>query len=86
MKTLKIYSIPDCPYCNELKEILTKEGVEFIDVDVSLTENEDEYNKIHEASKSDQVPIVLVGNQLLVPEVSFKSIRECAELTKKFLI
>jgi len=82
---VKIYSIPQCPYCVELKEILTKEGVEFLDVDVSLEENENEYNQIHEITKSDDVPIVKVGKQLLVPNVSFQSIREAADLTKQFL-
>jgi glutaredoxin 3 len=82
---IRIYSIPECPYCTELKEILTNEGVEFTDVDVNLPENDEEYNKIHEMTKSDEVPIVLVNKQLLVPNVSFKSIREAADLTKKFL-
>jgi glutaredoxin 3 len=82
---VKIYSIPQCPYCSELKEILTKEGIEFLDVDVSLEENEAEYNQIHEITKSDDVPIVKVGKQLLVPNVSFQSIREAADLTKQFL-
>lgn len=82
---IRIYSIPECPYCTELKEILTQEGVEFTDVDVNLPENEEEYDKIHEMTKSDEVPIVLVKKQLLVPNVSFKSIREAADLTKKFL-
>lgn len=82
---VKIYSIPECPYCTELKEILTKEGIEFTDVNVNLPENEAEYNKLHEITKSDDVPIVKVGKQLLVPNVSFRSIREAADLTKKFL-
>jgi glutaredoxin len=82
---IKIYSIPECPYCIELKEILTKEGIEFTDVNVNLPENEAEYNKLHAITKSDDVPIVKVGKQLLVPNVSFRSIKEAAELTKKFL-
>jgi len=80
-----IYSIPECPYCTELKEILTKEGVEFTDINVNLPEHEKEYEKIYEITKSDMIPIVRVGKQLLVPEVSFKSINEAAALTKKFL-
>jgi glutaredoxin len=82
---IKIYSIPDCPYCTELKNILTEEGIEFIDVDVNLEENEAEYNQIHEITKSDQVPIIKVGKQLLVPNVSFAKIQESANLTKQFL-
>jgi hypothetical protein len=80
-----IYGIKDCPYCSELKEILTAEGVEFRDVDINLPENEDEFNKIVEISNAEEVPVVKVGQQLLVPNVSFRSIQEAAELTKKFL-
>jgi glutaredoxin 3 len=82
---VRIYSIENCPYCTELKEILTQEGVEFVDVNVNLPENEKEYDQIHEVTKSEEVPIVMVGKQLLVPNVSFQSIREAADLTKKFL-
>ena len=82
---VRIYSIPECPFCTELKEILTQEGVEFVDINVNLPENEKEYDQIHEVTKSEEVPIVMVGKQLLVPNVSFQSIRECANLTKKFL-
>jgi glutaredoxin 3 len=82
---VRIYSIENCPYCTELKEILTKEGIEFTDVNVNLPENEKEYDQIHEVTKSEEVPIVMVGKQLLVPNVSFQSIREAADLTKKFL-
>lgn len=82
---IKIYTIPDCPYCSELKEILTKEGVEFTEVNVMLQENEVEYNELYLRTNSDDVPIVRVGKNLLVPNVSFKSIREAADLTKKFL-
>ena len=82
---VRIYSIENCPYCTELKEILTQEGIEFTDVNVNLPENEKEYDQIYEVTKSEEVPIVLVGKQLLVANVSFQSIRECADLTKKFL-
>ena len=80
-----IYGFKDCPYCTELKDILTAEGIEFKDVDVNLPENEEEFNKIMEISKADEVPIVKVGKQLLVPNVSFKSIKEAAELVNKVL-
>jgi glutaredoxin len=80
-----IYTFPECPYCTELKEILTTEGVKFTDVNVNLPENENEFNKILEVSNAEEVPVIKVGKQLLVPNVSFKSIREAADLTKKFL-
>jgi len=84
-KMVRIYSIPDCPYCTELKKILNEEGVAFEDINVALPEHEEEYNDLHKITKSDDVPIVKIGKQLLVPNISFKSIREAADLTKKFL-
>lgn len=83
---VKIYSIPQCPYCTELKEKLTENNIEFLDVNVFLEENRDEYNMIIEKTNSDEVPIIRVGKQLLVPNVSFNSINEAFDLTNKFLV
>lgn len=85
MKTIKIYTIDHCPYCTELKELLIKENIDFIEVNVNLPENEDEYNRINEITKNNEVPIIKIGRQLLIPNVSFKSIKEAAETTKKLL-
>jgi len=65
--------------------MLTNEGIEFIDVDVNLPENEEEFNKLYEITKCDDVPMVRVKNQVLIPNVSFRSINELFELTKQFL-
>jgi len=83
---VRVYSIPECPYCTELKDIFTKEGIEFVDINVMLPENEKEYDDLHKIIKSDDVPVIKVGKQLLVPNVSFHSIRDAADLTKKFLV
>jgi glutaredoxin 3 len=80
-----IYTISECPYCTELKDILTSNGIEYIDVNVELPENEATYNKIHDLTKSDQVPIIRVGNQLLVPNVSFNTIKDAGNIIKKLL-
>ena len=82
---VRIYTIKGCPYCEELKDLLTKDDVNFVEVDVSLDEHQKEYDKLFEITKSDDVPIVKVGKQILVPNVSFKTIQECCDLTKKFL-
>ena len=82
---IKIYTITNCSFCAELKELLKTENIEFIDVNVDLYENEAEYNEINRISQSDDVPIIKVGKQLLVPNISFQSIKEGVELVKKFL-
>lgn len=86
MSKVTIYTMSDCPYCTDLKEKLTKENIEFRNVDIDLPENQEEFNKILEVSKAEEVPILKIDKQLFVPNVSFKSITEAVELTKKFLV
>lgn len=81
---VRVYSIDGCPYCDELKEKLTNEGIEFESVGVDKPENEPEYKMIYEVTKSDDVPIIKVGKRLLVPHVSFMSIDEAIQLVKNF--
>lgn len=83
---VRVYTVENCPYCAELKEILTNEGVDFVEVDVNKKENEEEFNKLYSVAKCDDVPMVKVKNQILIPNTSFRSIREAADLTKRFLI
>ncbi len=76
----------NCPYCAELKELLTTENIEYNDIDIYDKEHEKEVGEIMEASKAEEVPIVRIEKQLFIPNVSFKSIKEAVELTKKFIV
>jgi glutaredoxin len=80
-----IYTMGNCPYCTELKELYDKENIEYRNVDIDLPENKEEVEKILESSKAEEVPIVRIDKQLFIPNVSFKTIVEAVELTKRFL-
>ncbi len=80
---IKIYSIPECPFCNDLKEKLTNQNIEFEDFNIFLEENVEEHTEVMEFTKSDEVPIVKINKHFLVPNVSFHSISECIEIIKK---
>jgi glutaredoxin len=86
MNKVTVYTMSDCPYCAELKEKLTNENIQFRNVDIDLPENQEEFNKIIEASNAEEVPIVRIEKQLFLPNISFKTITEAVELTKKFLV
>jgi glutaredoxin len=86
MSKVTIYTMSDCPYCADLKEKLTNENIEFRNVDIDLPENHEEFQHILEVSKAEEVPILRIDKQLFVPNVSFKTITEAVELTKKFLV
>ena len=81
---IRIYSMEDCPYCTELKEMLDSEGLEYTDIDINDKDNKEEADKVFEVTKCDSVPIARVGNQLLAPDISFTSIEEAFELIKRF--
>lgn len=82
---IKLYTFPECPFCQELKGLLTKEGIEFEEVNVNLPENLEEYKIVVKVSNSNEVPVMKIDKQLFVPNVSFQTIPEAVELAKKFL-
>ncbi len=82
---IKLYGFDGCPYCEELKEMYDKNNIEYIFVDVTLDENENEVNKLFKITKEESVPVVLVNKTILAPNSSFSSIKEAYELTMKFL-
>lgn len=81
---LKIYVMENCPYCKQLKGLLDKEGLKYEEVDINLKENKEESDTVFKVTNCDSVPIVRVGNQLLAPDISFFSIEEALQLTKRF--
>lgn len=82
---VNVYTIPDCPYCSEFKERLDKQGIKYTEVDVSLDENEEMFDKLMDVSGTDSVPCVTVGKFLLAPNVNFSTIKEASELVVEIL-
>lgn len=82
---LKVYTLTNCIHCNELKTLLQNNKIDYQEIDIDLSENEEEYLKIYRLTKSDEVPIIIVNKIVLVPNVSFKTIIEAVELIKKNL-
>jgi glutaredoxin 3 len=39
MAAIDVYTIRYCPYCQDAKELLTRKGVEFQEIDVSVNRN-----------------------------------------------
>lgn len=85
MNRVRLYGFDGCPYCQELKQLLTTNNVYFDYIDIENEKYKEEVEKIMEIGKTDSVPIVLVNKVILSPEVSFNSIEEAFKLIKKFL-
>jgi glutaredoxin len=64
MTSIKVFSQPTCPACNELKDYLKKKGVDFVDMDVtSNREALDEMIKVHKVRVT---PLLLAGDKKII--------------------
>jgi glutaredoxin len=60
MKDLNVivYTMKGCPFCDQFKEMLVKEGIEFFDRDIH--EHEKEYDTYSKITENDMIPALLV--------------------------
>jgi glutaredoxin len=64
MTTIRVFSQPTCPACNDLKDYLKKKGVDFVDMDVTANrEALDEMIKVHKVRVT---PLMLVGDKKII--------------------
>lgn len=64
MTKVKIYSTPTCPFCNRAKEFFKKHKIEYEDINVA--ENEKARNEMVEKSRQMGVPVIEVGDKIIV--------------------
>ncbi len=75
-----------CPHCTDFKEILTNEGIEFVDRDVD--DFKEEYELFSEITHSDLIPALLIieGNEednksfFYVPDEDYDELTEAVEI------
>ena len=71
MNKVTIYTNETCPYCKQIKEVLTKNNIEFEDI---LTKtNSEEWQSIVDFTGMATVPTVCLNGEYLVPGRDFGS-------------
>jgi glutaredoxin len=60
-------------------------NIEYDKIDVNTKEGEEFFVKIYKITKSEDIPIIIVGKQILVPNISFKTIDNAIEIIKKLI-
>ena len=60
MKDLNVivYTMKGCPFCDQFKEMLVKEEIEFFDRDID--EYKDEYDTYSKITENDMIPALLI--------------------------
>lgn len=90
MKSIVLYTMNGCPHCVELKKLLVKENIKFVDRDID--ENKEEYDLFVKLTESEFVPaFMLCGDdyrdtEFFVPDKSFKNIHEAVDLIKERIL
>lgn len=91
-KVAVIFTMKGCPFCVELKEMLEKEDIFFVDRDIH--EHEEEYDLFVELTGNDFVPAFMLIEspesnepitELFTPDRDFDDINEGFEIIKNFL-
>jgi glutaredoxin len=92
-KAVVLFTMKSCPFCVELKEMLDKSNIQFVDRDID--EYEEEYNMFVNITENDYVPaFMLIENpeteepltELFAPDRDFDDINEGFEIIKSFII
>ena len=84
-----IYTMEGCPFCEEIKQKLTENNIEFIDRDINKFEGE--YDDFVKITESDFVPALLIIEESIdkvepffyVPEKDFDLIDDAVKIIKE---
>lgn len=90
-KIAVLFTMKTCPHCHEIKEMLDREGIDYVDRDIH--EYEEDYDMFVEATGSDFVPAFILiedfeseepKSSLFVPERDFNDIQQGVSIIKEF--
>jgi glutaredoxin len=80
---IKVFSMKGCPHCDKLKNKLTENKIDFVEVDVD--ENEKLYKSFSKKVNNDLLPAVLIDKTAFLPDKSFNTIDEAVIQIKTHL-
>tara|TARA_R110002020_G_scaffold222922_1_gene431863 strand:- start:3421 stop:3678 length:258 start_codon:yes stop_codon:yes gene_type:complete len=80
---IKIFSMKGCPHCDNLKNKLKENKIDFTEIDVD--ENEKLYEAFSKKVKNDFLPAILIDKTAFLPDKSFNTIDEAVTQIKTHL-
>lgn len=85
MDNVKVFYMKKCPYCKKLFKKLKDNDINYGKINIDTTEGEKEFIKLYQVTKSNAVPIIIIGKQILIPDISFNNIDEAIDIISKLL-
>ena len=80
---VKVFSMKGCPHCDNLKNQLKENNIDFIELDVD--KHEELYEKFSKKVNNEYLPAILIEKTAFLPDRSFQTINEAVELVKRRL-
>ena len=81
-KLVVIYSLNYCGYCKKLKKMLEDAGIAYIDKDKV---HEKEYELMKKRTNNELLPLIRIGNKLLVADKDFDKLGEAFTKIKELI-
>jgi len=87
MKHVVLFTMDGCPYCKDLKDMLTTESIEFIEADID--ENVEEYELFKQVTNNEYVPAVMIVEEgttnakFYAPERDFEDLEKAVTLIRE---
>lgn len=90
-KVVVLFTMKGCPFCEDMKEMLVKENIDFVDRDIE--EYEEEYNLFVEITDNEYVPAFILieepetdpKSELFAPDRDFEDINEGVTIIKQWI-
>ena len=81
---VKVFSMKGCPHCENLKNKLNENNIDYIDIDVD--EHSDVYENFSKKVENEYLPAILIDKTAFLPERSFQTIDEAVKLISQHLL
>jgi len=90
-KIVVLFTMNGCPHCVDMKEMLVKEGIDYVDRDIE--EHKEEYELFVEITENEYVPaFMLIENpetnpisELYAPDRDFDDLDQGVEIIKEWI-
>lgn len=81
MKSIKLYTKSNCPYCVNAKQLIEQKAYKF--EEIVLDGKDDELNKLKEKTKQNTVPQIFVGDEFIGGYSELAALELTGELDRK---
>jgi len=79
---IKIYTSKSCKYCDQVKELLKENWIEYVELEAS--EHKESWDQVKKLTDLPIFPTIEIENEFLVPNRDFNSPTNLVDLVKNF--